>query len=652
MRRIHPALVMLPVVLAMACDDETFAVRGEGDADGGGADAGEDGKDPGGPTWYADVQPIFADRCWRCHTAGGGSSFSLEDPTTAAALAGLIVEKIGGDDQMPYYMPPWGAQDTDECSPPAPWVDDWRLLPEQMATIEAWAAAGAPLGDPESAAPAPRPEATSLTGPGIESYTLPTTRVAPGEDIYTCFPIDLGLSSTRWVDGIEIFPDNENVVHHVVLFTDPFGERTGADPYPCYGGPMVSATQTIFAWAPGGQPLTLPTGSGVAFEPGAGLIAQVHYHPTASEEDDASAVAMRWSDTPPAYLAEMAVIGARAELNSNSSFLDDGEFSVPAGAVDHVETWREAVQLDEPVQVWSVFPHMHGLGTEIRIGVEGPDGDRCLSHNDRWDFDWQLIYRYAGAIDALPLISPGDTVEVRCTYTNPSAVEVRVGEDTDAEMCLAIIGVLRPAPALPSEPQGRLAYLVPDGPTVDVWVNGSRVLRGLDPGDVTPSTSLPAGSTTLTVTPADAPVTDPAAWTLGPVTFSGRASVTLAAVGGRGSVEPVVLVDDPAAIAPTDIRVRLIHAAPSAPRVDLRTGDGAPLAVDLRLGQTLRLPDRSPAATTLTVDVDRDGYADLRFAIPAPAAGVLYDVFLTESGAGEPHVLVSGPTGTSRIDPS
>jgi hypothetical protein len=52
-------------------------------------------------------------------------------------------------------MPPWGAEDTDECAPPLPWEDDLRLSDEEIALVRAWADADAPEGDPGTAAPLP-----------------------------------------------------------------------------------------------------------------------------------------------------------------------------------------------------------------------------------------------------------------------------------------------------------------------------------------------------------------------------------------------------------------------------------------------------------------------------------------------------------------
>ena len=44
-------------------------------------------------------------------------------------------------------MPPWGALETDECTPRVPWKDDARLDDDERQALIDWAAQGAPEGD-------------------------------------------------------------------------------------------------------------------------------------------------------------------------------------------------------------------------------------------------------------------------------------------------------------------------------------------------------------------------------------------------------------------------------------------------------------------------------------------------------------------------
>ena len=75
-----------------------------------------------------------------------------------------------------------------------------------------------------------------------------------------------------------------------------------------------------------------------------------------------------------------------------------------------------------------------------------------------WDFAWQRTYTYDAPIEELPVLRPGDTMTIRCTYDNtmdnpavadalevlglPGPVEVQLGESTVDEMCLVGLQVI------------------------------------------------------------------------------------------------------------------------------------------------------------------------------------------------------------------
>jgi mono/diheme cytochrome c family protein len=91
-------------------------------------------------TWEADVQPILAAYCWRCHgqTASNGAPNSLFTYEQAVAQAERILVRT----VQQQTMPPSGSKPTDT----------------ERALLEAWVAAGTPRGTPgveTDAAPMP-----------------------------------------------------------------------------------------------------------------------------------------------------------------------------------------------------------------------------------------------------------------------------------------------------------------------------------------------------------------------------------------------------------------------------------------------------------------------------------------------------------------
>ncbi len=416
-------------------------------------------------TWYQHVQPIIAEHCWACHSAEGALSFSLESYETAKSFSALMLEKIEGSDGAPYFMPPFLARETESCTPTAPWRDDPRLSDEEIAIVRDWTEAGAPEGDPTDAAELPPWMPETLEGEIVT--TLESEGFTIGADVkddqYRCFSLDPKLDKTSWITGLQVKPGDPAVVHHVVLFSDPDGAsaaKAGDDgSYPCFGGADVPNSSVLYAWAPGGNPLELPDGAGIPVEPGQNVVMQVHYHPSGAATTDATALSVRWSETQPQRQAIMAIIGGVSPGQANSPSWADPPFKVPAGAADHVETWEETIALPPgDVRIWSIFPHMHLVGTSIEVTIEHAGAVSCLAPLPRWDFDWQRTYIYDAPFAELPRVHDGDIIRIRCTYDNSTGnaalvkalaaegiaepQDMTVGEDTLDEMCVGIIGVM------------------------------------------------------------------------------------------------------------------------------------------------------------------------------------------------------------------
>ena len=117
---------------------------------------------PGTVTFHKDVEPVLQKVCQNCHVAGGIAPFSLVTYADAKGVAESIVQQTHDK-----KMPPWGAQNTAECTPPKGWKDDLRLSDAEVAILKAWHDAGDYEGDPKDAPP-PRTAAPSA---GLEGGT-------------------------------------------------------------------------------------------------------------------------------------------------------------------------------------------------------------------------------------------------------------------------------------------------------------------------------------------------------------------------------------------------------------------------------------------------------------------------------------------------
>ncbi|GDX80555.1 hypothetical protein LBMAG42_23660 [Deltaproteobacteria bacterium] len=422
----------------------------------------------GTPTWNQDIAPLVEERCAGCHAPGEIGPFSLTDFASAAPMASAMSAAVDAD-----RMPPWGARATDECTPRYGWKNDLTFSEEEKALLRAWAEAGAPEGDPETAAEIP--PTVSLTLEGANQHLEPRVGFAASgnQDQYTCFVMDPELAQEAWITGVQVVAGNRAVVHHALIFADRSGSAAAlanADGY--YNCPANEGLggDLIGAWAPGAVPNETPEGVGITVAAGSMIVMQIHYHPLGEVADvDVTGVDIRWQDTKPEHPAVLALVG---NANSEGDGLlpgpnDDAgvEFRIPAGATGHTETMEFKIR-DAQVkyQVFMAGTHMHYVGTDMAIWVDHkkPEGDEteseCLVQTPAWDFDWQRGYDYDTPLETVPQVRTGDTIRMRCTYDNTLAnpgvaralsdaglaepADVYMGETTLDEMCLGVFGIV------------------------------------------------------------------------------------------------------------------------------------------------------------------------------------------------------------------
>jgi len=441
-------------------------------------DEGDGGKQkPREVTWHQDVAPIVAGKCEGCHSEGGIGPFTLSSYEDAAIFAPLLADATEAR-----IMPPWGARSTDECEIQHGFKDDLSLTDEEIETFRLWAEQEAPQGDPDTAAELPTPPSLVLDD-ADESHTIPSSVTVEGnDDQFLCFSVPLGNTSMKWLDGIQVTPGNQSIVHHVLVYAETSGasvDKAGDDGYyPCFGGPGVANANLVAAWAPGATPAIPPENTGLIVQENTNLIINVHYHPTGAgpEVDDSTSVDLRWFDGIPEYTAQLQLIGNFGSAVGGSFGLRPGpndrddqiEFRIPAGVADHRETmmFQLPSAIPEDSRLWTVGTHMHYVGTDMLIGVkrfDPPPGqldEECLVQTPQWDFNWQRGYSYDAPLEELPSATPGDVLFLRCTYdnsmSNPFVVEaldeqgldgpidVELGEETLDEMCLGVFGLAFP----------------------------------------------------------------------------------------------------------------------------------------------------------------------------------------------------------------
>lgn len=179
-----------------------------------------------------------------------------------------------------------------------------------------------------------------------------------------------------------------------------------------------------------------------------------------------------------------------------------------------------------------------------------------------------------------------------------------------------------------------------DAPDVDVIVNGAVFTSDLAFGQVRSSTILPG---TLTVQ-VDGIVPGGNATVIGPVDLplGDGEKLTIIAANDVAAIEPILIQESRAAVAASDVRVRVVHTAPAAPMVDVYvTAPGADLATEAPTG-TFSYGD---ILGPLTIPA---GAYQIRVAVAGDPTAVVYDsAEVALEGGSDLTILAIPDTGAA-----
>ena len=379
------------------------------------------------PTYARDIAPLLNANCVSCHRDGEVGPMPLATYEDARRYAANIAA-VTGAKQMPPWKPAPGC---------GPFEDERRLTDRQIATIKAWAGAGAPPGKKSDLPAAPSfPKGWTRGTPDLV-LTVPTLWHvgASGADLYRCFVLPTGLTEDKQVVAIEYRAGNKSVVHHCLGYIDTSGQarlRDGKDGLPGYtsfGGPGFKTYGELGGWAPGNAPQFLPPGIARPLPKGSDVVVQIHYHPDGKPEDDQTKIGLYFARAPITKKLRSIPIASRVDI--------------PAGEGAYHTSQTYPVPFD--ADIISVMPHMHWLGRNISLTATLPDGTKqTLVRVDDWDFNWQGTYTFKQAVH----LPHGSKITLEATFDNspanprnPNSPPQRVhwGEKTTDEMCLGYV---------------------------------------------------------------------------------------------------------------------------------------------------------------------------------------------------------------------
>jgi hypothetical protein len=420
-------------------------------------------------TYHNRISRLLQANCLECHRQGGVAPFALESYEQVTAKAGMIRRMVERG-----LMPPWFAGKPTNGAH-SPWLNDRSLAERDRTDLLAWLASGKPLGNPADA-PLPRrwPSEWQIGTPdAIYQIAQPIDVKASGTMPYQNVIVDTGLAEDKWVTAIEVQPTAREVVHHVLVFARDPASRARNDAAPRIRNDDDGTGGFFAAYVPGNNHVTYPDGFAKPLPAGSRLHFQIHYTPNGTATKDQVRIGLKFAKGEPKHVVQVAGI-ANVRLN------------IPPGVDNHAVAG--SIPVPREVKILGFMPHMHVRGKSFRYDVLLPDGSaRMLLEVPRYDFNWQLAYRYAEPIT----IPAGSKIRATGWFDNSAnnpanpdpTKSVRWGPQTTDEMMLGYVEYYYPtrdprvAGSHPERSETESKDPAPIGPALSAKMDSARVFH-------------------------------------------------------------------------------------------------------------------------------------------------------------------------------
>jgi hypothetical protein len=337
------------------------------------------------------------------------------------------------------------------------------LAPNELAMLDAWFAAGAPAGTGCGAPPGmgdgggytdaglpdvPTDDGTEcfelrahgVMAPGdVSPFDTSTLIWPPGNEFYACFNF-----TSPWkvpVQGLQFatIVDNEEMLHHWLLYQSPLGAQDGSFSY-CLG--QHPGLALVTGWAPGNDGLKLPPDVGLELPPPTGsYVLELHYNnPSGKQFRDRSGV-------------RVCATSKFRPKTASITWAGTENINIPPRAMGAASgrciPERKGLGTNDVIHVFNAWPHMHKLGAHMTTVIQRAGGQQEILLDKPFNFQSQIGY------DLNAVINPGDTLFTTCNYDNTTTGAVGFGPSTSQEMCYDFLYAY-PAHALDHPPFGKI----------------------------------------------------------------------------------------------------------------------------------------------------------------------------------------------------
>ncbi len=262
---------------------------------------------------------------------------------------------------------------------------------------------------PAAAADADPTAPDAMPGTTMRLITAPYT-IAAGDEFYQCTRI----TATEDMNVTLIAPTAGVGTHHTILAIDPSpsGPGTGT----CQA--LATDWTVLFASGVGSPSLPMPPGVALPIRAGEEIVFNLHLF-NAGETEINGESALDVQVVPTADVDQFAEVVLAGPVT----------FSIPTGADRHV---TGGCTMGGSTNFFAVFPHMHQLGTHIKVTARQSGSDIVV-----YDQDYSFSDQQFASWTPLPLTN-GDRINVDCTYNNTTGGSVSFGDSSTQEMCFAI----------------------------------------------------------------------------------------------------------------------------------------------------------------------------------------------------------------------
>lgn len=230
------------------------------------------------------------------------------------------------------------------------------------------------------------------------------------------------LMEADW--SLEPFSEETSDVHTITVDEDIYigAIRPIAPPgthHTLLGINNLNMGNIIYASGVGTNAIIFPEGVGLKLAAGETLVLQLHlFNPSGEPISGKSGI----------EIVEIAPenVEQEADLYLPGPF----DLAIPP---NQEFTQTSTCNVQAPMNIFAVFPHMHQLGTHFKTTLV-VDGETSVLHDDAYSFSEQAFIQFNPIA-----LSPGDEIITECTWNNTTAGTVGWGESSTTEMCFSIL---------------------------------------------------------------------------------------------------------------------------------------------------------------------------------------------------------------------